>query len=56
MNGRPFTAAEDAAILANPTLGQRRLAKLLDRPYQSCRDRRDRLLLGAPLHSARGPT
>lgn len=48
MNGRPFTEAEDAAILAHPMLGAHRLARLLDRPYQSCRDRRERLFDYAP--------
>lgn len=43
MNGRPFTEAEDAVILANPMLGPNGLARLLGRPYQSCRDRRERL-------------
>jgi len=48
MNGRPFTKAEDAVILANPMLGPNRLARLLERPYQSCRDRRERLFNYAP--------
>lgn len=53
MNGRPFSPEEDAAILANPHLGQVLLARLLRRPVQSVRDRRERLRLGFPLtHSA----
>lgn len=54
MNGRPFTAAEDAAILANAHLGRYRLGKLLNRAPQSVRDRRERLLTGEPLYGARG--
>lgn len=48
MNGRPFTAEEDAFILANPMLGANRLAVALNRPYQSCRDRRERMFDYAP--------
>jgi hypothetical protein len=48
MNGHPFTSEEDAVILANPMLGAHRLARLLGRPYQSCRDRRERLFDYAP--------
>jgi hypothetical protein len=52
MNGKPFTKAEDDAILANPHLGPIRLGRLLSRPYQSTRDRRERLRLGHPLTRA----
>lgn len=48
MNGRPFTPNEDAVILANPMMGANKLARLFDRPYQSCRDRRERLFDYAP--------
>lgn len=40
MNGKPFTATEDAFILANPMIGAHKLAKRFGRAYQSCRDRR----------------
>ena len=35
-----FTPEEDAVIRDNPHLGEKRLARLLNRAYQSCRDRR----------------
>lgn len=43
MNGRPFTREEDAVILAHPQFGAHRLATLLNRAYQSVRDRRLKL-------------
>lgn len=43
MNGKPFTAEEDAIILEHPHFGFHRLAGLLKRPLQSVRDRRLKL-------------
>lgn len=59
MNGRPFTADEDAVILANPMLGANRLSARLGRPYQSCRDLREKLFDYQPPfipHDKRGRT
>jgi hypothetical protein len=45
---RAFTPDEDAMILKNPKVGAWRLARMLGRAYQSCRDRREKLFGGEP--------
>lgn len=47
-NGRRFTPAEDALILANPQLGGWKLGKILGRAHQSVRSRREKLYGGEP--------